>query len=168
MEPISDHISGNDDPVTVQRSAELGRYAVAARPIVAGQVLFEELAFAIGPKPHTSVVCLGCCRPLPAAPSAAVRQRCARCGWPLCRPDCDSVQLHRAECALFCEKGARFYGPPAPSPSSLAAAAAGDGTSDGENVACMQLDCITPLRCVCRARASRGRCEMCVNATNCE
>lgn len=161
MNPISSSCSdsttggtiGPDRPVAVQHSAELGRYAVAARPIAAGQVLFEEPAFAIGPKPHTSVVCLGCCRPLVAL------QRCPQCGWPLCRPDCDSVHLHRAECALFCEKGARFYGPP---PSVSAAAAANgdaDVVEDAENVACMQLDCITPLRCVRHASACFSGCR---------
>lgn len=114
--------------VSVQRSAEMGRFAVAGRPVAAGQVLFEEAAFAVGPKPHSPVVCLGCGRwPLTAA------QRCALCGWPLCGADCTSGHLHRAECALFGGAAVRFYGPPA-------------GGGDDDSAACMQLDCIAPLR----------------------
>lgn len=134
-----------EPPVAVLRCAELGRYAVAARPLAAGQILFEETAIAIGPKPHTSVVCLGCSRPVTAVQPAR-EERCADCGWPLCRPDCEAAHLHRdAECTVFrTARGARFYG------VQPAVAAAGDDVVDAgaDSVACMQLDCITPLRCV--------------------
>lgn len=125
--------------VAVRVSPEMGRYAIAAQPIRAGQILFEESAFAIGPKPHSPLVCLGCSKPLKsdAAATAAEEppQRCALCGWPLCRPECDSAHLHyKAECAVFRAKSVRFYG------------VAADSDGSCENMTCMQLDCITPLR----------------------
>lgn len=119
--------------VAVRVSPEMGRYAIAAQPIRAGQILFEESAFAIGPKPHSPLVCLGCSKPLKSVAAAEEPpQRCALCGWPLCRPECDSAHLHyKAECAVFRAKSVRFYG--------MAAGSC-------ENMTCMQLDCITPLR----------------------
>lgn len=108
----------------IKENTELGRYSSAAKHIVAGEILFEELPFVIGPKPNTQPVCLGCCHPVDGSANGP---RCPQCRWPLCAT-CIDDDLHRKECQLFVKNKVIFHDFP-----------------DSEN-ACMQLDCITPLR----------------------
>lgn len=112
--------------IEVQRNSELGRYATVSRNIKAGELLFDEQPFVIGPKPQTRVVCLGCCSPLKCGPD---QSRCSKCDWPLCSDSCSFRELHQRECDLFVAKKVRFIEPPVDSDEF-----------------CMQLDCITPLR----------------------
>ncbi|XP_058056982.1 SET domain-containing protein SmydA-8 [Anopheles bellator] len=133
-----------DETYRVLESPELGRYGVAARDLRAGERLFVELPFAIGPKLDSPPLCLECCCPVDGGDSGP---RCPRCGWPLCE-DCAAVlstpelaTYHRAECAVFAEKCIRFQ-------------AVEDSTAG-----CVQLDCITPLRVLLAAEVDRERWE---------
>lgn len=110
--------------IVVRRNSVLGRYATVSESVEAGELLFDEPPYVIGPKPQSPVVCLGCCCPLPTGGS-----RCSKCGWPLCSDLCSLRELHQRECDLFVANNVRFH----------------EMDSDGF---CMQLDCITPLRFV--------------------
>ncbi|XP_055542478.1 SET domain-containing protein SmydA-8 [Wyeomyia smithii] len=115
-------------PVKVLENAELGRYSVADRNINAGEVLFEENPFAIGPKADSFPVCLECCR---SVDGNAGGPKCPLCGWPMCE-DCsenlNNIVNHKKECALFVENKVKFQ------------------NVKDSNASCVQLDCITPLR----------------------
>ncbi|XP_054267865.1 histone-lysine N-methyltransferase set-18-like isoform X1 [Macrosteles quadrilineatus] len=85
-------------PYEVKVSKELGRYLVASRDLVAGEVIMEEAPVVAGPKlADPSPVCLGCLRP----PGHA---RCDQCGWPVCSPMCPGLRdphHHGVECKLL-------------------------------------------------------------------
>lgn len=113
--------------IVVQRNSQFGRYATVVENVKAGELLFDEKPYVIGPKPQTPVVCLGCCCPLIGSPNSS--RRCSKCGWPLCSDSCSFHELHRRECELFVSNQVRFI--------------------EQDSVEfCMQLDCITPLRLV--------------------
>lgn len=114
------------DFIQVQQNEELGRYVTVSQPVKAGDILFEELPFVVGPKPQTPPICLGCCSPVDGSDTSL---RCLLCGWPLCGPLCQSKGLHdEAECTVFAKNRVTFQ-----------------SFSSTDDV-CMQLDCITPLR----------------------
>lgn len=113
-----------EDFFKVKESAELGRYGVASKDLKAGEIVFHEEPFTVGPKTDSGVVCLGCNSPLEDL------ELCSICSWPLCT-DCNgqSSNLHKDnECKVFKDSGALFQ------------------NSLDENGICHQLDCITPLR----------------------
>lgn len=129
--------------VEVKQNKTLGRYATVSKDVLAGEILFEEDPFVVGPKPQIGICCLGCCRLLVSNKNDVVNkpapvaftQRCAKCEWPLCSENCPMRRWHdEAECNIFAENRVKFYG------------ILNDvDADDGENV-CMQMDCITPLR----------------------
>lgn len=108
----------------VQESPELGRFAVAAKDLKAGEIVFHEIPFAVGPKTDSLPVCLNC--------NCFVHGdcKCTLCGWPLCA-DCNEKGsgLHaNNECKVFQQHKVKFQ-----------------GITDPEDI-CHQLDCVTPLR----------------------
>lgn len=109
----------------IKRNSEFGRYVVANKPIKSGEILFEEIPFAYGPKADSPVVCLGCYTPLSG--NYEEGQRCKKCGWPLCN-DCDNIEVHKKECELFVKNSVKFQ------------------NDESLIERCIQLDCITPLR----------------------
>uniref|UniRef100_A0A336KMW1 CSON012778 protein n=1 Tax=Culicoides sonorensis TaxID=179676 RepID=A0A336KMW1_CULSO len=104
----------------IQKSSELGRYATASKDLKAGEIFLEEEPFAYGPKPDSYIVCLECSMPTDG--------RCLQCKWPLCDYCANNVNVHTQECEIFVKNNAKFF-----------------GAIDQHN-ACLQLDCITPLR----------------------
>lgn len=115
------------DAFRVEKNSEFGRFAVANRDLLAGELLFEEFPFAIGPKPSTTCCCLECYRPVDGTSSGS---RCEKCSWPLC-DDCKNLSeffSHKRECEIFSTAKSRFFNVKDP------------------NALCVQLDCITPLR----------------------
>lgn len=127
--------------IEVRRNSLLGRYAIVAENLQAGDLLFDELPYVIGPKPQSPVVCLGCCCPLSGSASES---RCSKCGWPLCSESCSLRVLHQRECDLFVANRVRFI-------------------EQSSSDFCMQLDCITPLRFVAlmifkKMRVNRKQC----------
>lgn len=106
---------------TVKTSPILGRYATASKDLKAGELFLEESPFAYGPKPDSCIVCLECSMP--------TDDRCKKCHWPLCDYCSTNPSAHLTlECEIFVKSSAKFY-----------------GAIDQHN-ACLQLDCITPLR----------------------
>lgn len=112
--------------IVVRQNSQLGRYATVSDNVRAGDLLFDEQPYVIGPKPQSAVICLGCCCPIDGS---AGGPRCSMCGWPLCSDSCAFRELHRRECDLFVINNVRFI-------------------EQGPIEFCMQLDCITPLRWV--------------------
>lgn len=123
-----------DDLIEVNRNDELGRYAVLSENVTAGQVLFEEYPFVVGPKPSSALVCLGCCSPILENRD---EQRCQQCKWPLCQ-ECAGAPVHAKECKLFVENKVIFH----------------SAACQNAEAPCLQLDCITPLRLVCYCRGN--------------
>lgn len=109
----------------VEWSRLYGRFLVAGEAVEQGELLVQELPFAVGPKCNGPVLCLSCFRP-------DIEERCSRCGWPLCSA-CDEDAAHglhgQAECRVLIAARARFYEMPR-------------GSRHWP-----QLDCIMPLRC---------------------
>lgn len=112
------------DYFEIKENSEFGRYSTVTEDISAGGILFEEYPFVVGPKPNTPPVCLGCCCPVDGSANGP---RCPDCRWPLCE-SCIGHNFHNKECKLFVEKKVIFQDFPS------------------YEDACMQLDCITPLR----------------------
>lgn len=112
---------------TVKESPELGRFGVASKDLKAGDIVFHEVPFAVGPKTDSTTVCLGCNCSVTANDDSS---KCSQCGWPLCA-ECNAKpsNLHADnECKVFKDNQVTFQGVP-----------------DPEEI-CHQLDCITPLR----------------------
>lgn len=130
--------SANNELFFVDNKPEIGRFVRAKRRIEAGGIFIDEVPFVIGPKPCTPPICLGCYIPIDGSGDGP---RCSRCRWPLCAK-CDSIvdeTHHAAECVVFIEHKVKFQNFPS--------------TTD----ACMQLDCITPLRMLLRKKADPER-----------
>lgn len=106
-------------------NAKLGRYAIVDENVSAGEILFDEYPFVVGPKNNSRVICLVCCTPLN---TRTVVPRCVKCKWPLCE-NCVSEKIHNLECEIFVKNSVEFY-----------------NLNETENEVCFQLDCITPLR----------------------
>lgn len=119
----------NDTPnlLRIYRRPSLGRYAQAARNISAGEIFIDEIPFVIGPKPSVPPICLGCYIPINGGKEGP---KCPRCHWPLCEKCAESLDdsHHAAECRVFVANKVQFQSFPF------------------VDAACMQLDCITPLR----------------------
>ncbi|MPC50943.1 Protein msta, isoform A [Portunus trituberculatus] len=78
-------------PVVCQ-SENLGRYLEASRDILPGEIILKDSPLVLGPRQVTVPVCLGCFTPVNGTYS------CTMCGWPLCGPECQENDLHKAEC----------------------------------------------------------------------
>lgn len=115
---------------------ELGRYGVAAKNLKAGDELFEEKPFAIGPKSDSPPLCLECCIPVDGS---ALGPKCPQCGWPLCEECVGKVVYHKAECDLFVKHKVKFQ------------------NVEDSTAGCVQLDCITPLRVLLAKEADPER-----------
>ena len=81
----SDLLLWNHIHFQIEKSAELGRYLVAARDLKAGEVLFEEPPLVVGPVVMTPPVCLHCYTPVDGS------FKCRKSGWPLCGPTCEKA-----------------------------------------------------------------------------
>lgn len=115
------------EPFLIEKSEELGRFGVSNRDLAPGEVFFEEIPFACGPKARTVCCCLECYCKLDATSAGS---RCENCTWPLC-DDCKKLSVthaHKRECDLFKKEKCKFF-----------------NLSKPDDV-CIQLDCIVPLR----------------------
>jgi len=114
--------------IKVKENEILGRYAITDENVGAGEILFEEYPFVVGPKSNSKIICLVCCRPLGTTSNETGSLRCPKCKWPL-RDKCINDQIHELECEIFVKNSVLFY-----------------NLNGTENEVCLQLDCITPLR----------------------
>lgn len=114
------------DLIQVKESQELGRYATLTNNVHSGDILFEEYPFVIGPKPNSSIICLGCYCSVDA--ECETGAQCEKCKFPLCELCAENnSDVHNEECKVFTENKIKFLGAVAGQP-------------------CLQLEFITPLR----------------------
>ncbi|CAH0563390.1 unnamed protein product [Brassicogethes aeneus] len=107
----------------IEKNDKVGRYTVASEDLKPGQLIFEELPFAYGPKSDTYCMCLGC--------SAHVdcTNLCSKCSWPVCSTECENLPVHKDnECQVFANANVKFQ-----------------SVNDPSEI-CLQYECITPLR----------------------
>ncbi|XP_061386995.1 SET domain-containing protein SmydA-8 [Musca vetustissima] len=123
----------------VEIDPRYGRSLVTTDAVSKGEVVVDELPFAMGPK-SGGIVCLGCYQPLAFGDDGDSLDRCDTCDWPLCSACLDSP-VHEGECKIFAEANVRFAG------------------NVGEDGICAQLDCITPLRVLLAKEAYPERWE---------
>ncbi|XP_063895180.1 SET domain-containing protein SmydA-8 [Helicoverpa armigera] len=105
----------------IQQNDKYGRYLIANKDLVGGELIFTDTPFAVGPKPDTPPLCLSCYCPVE-------NTMCSSCGWPVCSEECEKAPAHAGECAVFSAARVRFQ-------------PVEDWTASAP-----QLDCITPLR----------------------
>lgn len=120
-------VSNAESNFKIKQNDSVGRYAVATKTLKAGDVLFEEYPFAVGPKTNSAAVCLECCAPIDGTEKGS---KCGKCGWPLCESCKLNTTLpnHSGECEVFQQNKVKFYCLPQP------------------GQVCLQFECITPLR----------------------
>ena len=81
-----------------------GRLLIAARDISAGELIFSDVAGAVGPDNNPGPICLTCYKRLPG-----LVYRCRHCGWPLCSPHCQQEDgPHARECSLLAGSCPRY------------------------------------------------------------
>ncbi|XP_049876365.1 SET domain-containing protein SmydA-8-like isoform X2 [Pectinophora gossypiella] len=88
----------------VHSSEDLGRYLIAARDLMPGDLVLTERPLVFAPKalpdPEACMPCVGCYKPV----LTDVGERCAKCGWPVCSGNCPGlrdVRHHAAECEVL-------------------------------------------------------------------
>ncbi|XP_018021848.1 histone-lysine N-methyltransferase ASHR1 [Hyalella azteca] len=86
-------------PFKVQENEQLGRYLVATKDLKAGDVLLKEDPLVVSPLEPLTFVCLGCYKPM------SDKNRCSRCGWPVCGPQCEELPQHVDECRIISSRG---------------------------------------------------------------
>lgn len=90
-------------PFKICSDERFGRYLVATKDIKAGEVVLKESPLVQGPAQITAPVCVGCLQGL-------VEKKfleCERCGWPVCRRECQDRPGHQAECKFTIARGSK-------------------------------------------------------------
>jgi len=128
---------GNCAPFKMATKPGVGRHLMATRDIQPGEIIFIESPIAVGPKQYTSPVCLGCHGPTPLD-----KYRCSVCNWPLCGPECQTSNLHRAECKMFGGAGVK----PTPLRRRTKITENGEDDQEEEILEHPMYECITPMR----------------------
>jgi hypothetical protein len=87
-------------PAVVHSEDNCGRYWVATRDVLKGELLFSENALVFGPSTECGSplypTCLGCCR------RTNLTYACRKCHWPVCNKKCEKVSHHAEfECKVF-------------------------------------------------------------------
>lgn len=85
---------------------------VATRNIKPYEIVLKEAPLVRGPAQISAPVCMGCLNSIEANDHIS----CEKCGWPLCGPECKSLEEHKAECQLTQDRGQKvnvqeFNGP---------------------------------------------------------
>ncbi|XP_063709401.1 SET domain-containing protein SmydA-8-like isoform X2 [Culicoides brevitarsis] len=88
-------------PFKVESSPEFGRYLVASKDIKAGEIVLKESPLVCGPSQITPPVCVGCLQKI----EEKRHTECERCGWLVCRRECQDLPGHKAECELTVARG---------------------------------------------------------------
>ncbi|KAH8285494.1 hypothetical protein KR054_010014 [Drosophila jambulina] len=88
-------------PFKIAHNEQLGRHLVATRTIKPYEIILKEAPLMRGPAQISAPVCLGCLNAIEADDHI----ECSECGWPLCGPECKSLDEHKAECGLTKARG---------------------------------------------------------------
>ncbi|XP_055625578.1 SET domain-containing protein SmydA-8 isoform X2 [Toxorhynchites rutilus septentrionalis] len=81
-----------------------GRYLVATKDIKANEVVLKEVPLVHGPAQITRPVCVGCLMGLVEKQFL----ECERCGWPVCKRECQNHPDHQAECKFTIARGSKM------------------------------------------------------------
>ena len=94
----------NSSSYTILHEDRCGRLLMADRDISRGEVVFTDIAGAMGPDINPRPLCLNCYKTLPG-----LIYRCKHCSLPLCSPFCQIENgPHSRECSLFQEHSPRY------------------------------------------------------------
>lgn len=90
----------------VQFTDTLGRHMVATRDIKPGEMILKEKPAAIGPKMSSPANCLSCGKKLEPMKIKDVYDfyKCTTCNWPMCGPECEKAEIHKAECKVMSDR----------------------------------------------------------------
>lgn len=91
-------------PFKICSDERYGRYLVATKDIKAGETVLKESPLVHGPAQITGPVCVGCLQGLTEKRFA----ECERCGWPVCKRECQDHPGHQAECKLTVARGSKM------------------------------------------------------------
>lgn len=83
----------------VKTSKIMGRYIVAKKDIIPGEVIISEEPLVVGPCTDCKVLCLGCYKDLEKGPEII---KCSNCGWPLCSETCPGLKKHHGHTEIEC------------------------------------------------------------------
>ncbi|XP_034111151.1 SET domain-containing protein SmydA-8 [Drosophila albomicans] len=102
----------NCHPFKIAHNELLGRHLVATRNIKPYEIILKEAPLVRGPAQISAPVCMGCLNSIEANDHID----CDKCGWPLCGPECQALDEHKAECQLTQDRGQKvnvheFNGP---------------------------------------------------------
>jgi len=86
----------------IGKSDTIGRYMVARRNILPGEVVFTDQPAVIGPDNAAIPMCLVCWR------KVSGNYKCRMCGWPLCGDACRETKAHGRECVIFQERESKI------------------------------------------------------------
>lgn len=92
--------SGSHESWEARWEACYGRYLVASRDIVTGEVIFQEEPLLVVPKAGSEPACLACLKTLNHE-----KCWCSLCGAPLCSPGCPGGSHGAQECSLLSRLG---------------------------------------------------------------
>ncbi|TRY61892.1 hypothetical protein TCAL_06674 [Tigriopus californicus] len=82
-------------PFRIKESAEVGRFIVASKDILPGEVIFEEEVVVAGPNQETIPICLFCHEEVDC------EFLCSSCGYPFCNDHCLTNCDHELECQIL-------------------------------------------------------------------
>ncbi|KAG8225021.1 hypothetical protein J437_LFUL006032, partial [Ladona fulva] len=128
---------GRCSPYKILNDDTLGRYAVAVRDLLPGEVIVRECPVTVGPKHYSPPVCLGCLTPIISLKELRL---CSKCGWPTCSEECEQSEIHAEnECPIFASARIRFLW----NPTCVGEEDKAESALIPDNP---MLQCITPLR----------------------
>ncbi|KAL0821965.1 hypothetical protein ABMA28_005353 [Loxostege sticticalis] len=90
----------------IQYSDTYGRHMVATRDIKQGEMILKEKPAALGPKMTCPPHCLGCGKKLEPTKVKDIYDfyKCTSCNWPMCGPECEKADIHKAECKIMTDR----------------------------------------------------------------
>ncbi|XP_055598472.1 SET domain-containing protein SmydA-8-like [Uranotaenia lowii] len=91
-------------PFKICSDERYGRYLVATKDIKAGEVVLKESPLVQGPAQITGPVCVGCLEGLKENQFL----ECERCGWPVCKRECQNNPSHLPECKFTIARGSKM------------------------------------------------------------
>ncbi|CAG9788861.1 unnamed protein product [Diatraea saccharalis] len=90
----------------VQYSETFGRHMVATRDIKQGEMILKEKPAVMGPRMSGPAHCLSCGKKLEPMKIKEIYDfyKCTSCNWPMCGPECEKADIHKAECKIMTDR----------------------------------------------------------------
>lgn len=97
---IENDVKGPEIMFDIKSSKIMGRYMVAGKDFIPGEVILSELPLVVGPCAGCQVQCIACYQPLHEYSDF---QKCKNCQWPLCSKTCSGINNKYGHTELECE-----------------------------------------------------------------